>query len=184
MTILGSIVRTLLALFSRDRLPLIGLSFIVLLASTFVGTFSPPDPNLAKQLEETLKLYEQYGPLVILINNGLVSIIMMIPLLGLGQAIYIAYTTGVALASIASLAGMDPLLSLLFTLVMPHTIMEFLAYSMALTENLALCQRILTRKDLDKELRYLVATLVMVALMLTAAMLVETATIGILSGGA
>jgi len=175
--------RTLLYVFGRERLPLIGLSFAVLFVSTLIGTFMPVDPELAKQIEEAYKQFEQYGPSVILLNNAFASIIMMVPLLGLGSAVYVAYTTGIALASVSSLAGIDPRLSFMFTFLMPHSILEFLAYSLALSENLAICQRILTRKELDKELRYLLATLIMVTIILTIGALVETATINVLGAG-
>lgn len=175
-------LRTVMSIFSRERLPLIGISLLVLLASMVIGTFAPASPELVQQAQDLVDKVNQYGPLYILFNNGIAMVLMMVPLLGLGEAVMSSYVTGAAISSVSSLAGIDPRIGLIFSVLMPHALMEFGAYSLAMAENLALCQRLLTRKDLHKEIGYFIATLFVSVLLLAIAMIVEVATVNILGG--
>ncbi len=171
-----------MSIFSRERLPLIGISLLVLVGSMVIGTFTPPSTELVEQVKDLVEKVNQYGPLYILYNNGIAVLLMMVPLLGLGEAILSSYVTGAAIGSVSSIAGIDPRIALIFTMLMPHALMEFGAYSLAMAENLALCQRLLTRKDLRQEIGYFIATLGVSVLLLATAMIIEVATVGILGG--
>jgi F0F1-type ATP synthase membrane subunit c/vacuolar-type H+-ATPase subunit K len=169
-------------LFAKERRPLILLSFIVIVGSILVGTLSPPDPTLAQEVEAMTQDVEAGGYMMIFFNNAMITVTFLVPLLGLGSALMASFTTGAALSAIAEQAGANPQTLFLLTVIMPHSLIEFFAYSLVLSENVVIIQKILSRKGINDEVIPLVMSLVLALALLTIAMVVEVLTGQLLTG--
>jgi len=165
-----------------ERRPLIILSFLVLIGTMLVGTLTPPDPALAQELERLVREMQESGYAMIFMNNAMIALTFFVPLLGLGSAFSTAYTSGAAMSAVAATGGINPQMLLLSTIIMPHSLIEFVAYSLALTENLVIMQKILARKGLDNEIGPLLASLVLVLALLLLGTVTEALTIELISG--
>jgi len=161
---------------AKGRRPLILLSFVVIVAAILAGTFSPPDPSLAQEVEALAQDVQASGYMAIFFNNAILAVTFLVPLLGLGTALMSSFTTGAALSAIAQQAGASPQMLFLLTVVMPHSVIEFFAYSLVLSENIVIMQKLLSRKGINEEVGPLVASLVLALFLLVVAMVVEVLT--------
>ena len=167
---------------ARERRPLILLSFLILIGAIFVGTFAPPDPVLNEELERLLEEVQKGGYAMVFLNNAMIAMTFFVPLLGLGSAFMTSYTTGAAMSVVASTAGANAQALFVTMMLMPHSWMEFLAYSLALTENVVLLQKLVSKKGLENELGPFLASVVLALALLALGTLTELITINIISG--
>jgi uncharacterized membrane protein SpoIIM required for sporulation len=163
-------------IFAKGRRPLILLSFAVIVGSILAGTLSPPDPTLAQEMEGLAQDVQAGGYMVIFFNNAMIAVTFLVPLLGLGSALMASFTTGAALSAIAQQAGENPQTLFLLTVIMPHALIEFSAYSLVLSENIVIMQKILSRKGINDEVGPLVASLILALALLAIGMVVEVLT--------
>ena len=135
----------------EDRLPKVSISkrfmlvavfFAVGFASTIAGALSSMDSSEAQMiLRETENVRNiilnapEIGVAVIFGNNLIHCLFMFVPVLGIIHGVYVLYSTGRVLAAMGAIHGGNPLLLLLSVMVFPHAVMEYVAYSLALSES-------------------------------------------------
>ncbi|KYH41390.1 MAG: hypothetical protein AYL32_005910 [Candidatus Bathyarchaeota archaeon B26-2] len=124
------------------RLKLIAIFFAVGFLSTVAGVLSSVDPSEAQMivretenLRDTILNTPGIGVAAIFGNNLMHCLLMFVPVLGLIQGVYVLYSTGRVLAALGMLYGSDPLHLMLVMMVFPHAVMEYVAYSIALSES-------------------------------------------------
>jgi len=177
-----SITSSFSRVLAKERRSLILLSFIVIVSCMLAGTLSPPDPALAQEVQGLAQEVQGGGYMAIFFNNAMITVTFLVPLLGLGSALMASFTTGAALSAIAQQTGANPQMLFLFMVIMPYSLIEFSAYSLALSENLVMMQKILSRKGIDNEVGPLMASLIMALALLVIGMVVEVLMIQLLTG--
>jgi len=153
------------------------LSFLILVLFTLFGTFYPPDQNIKNEVEKAVEELKGSSfstvALKIFQNNAIIATGMLIPLLGIGVSLYSMFSTGVAISSI-SYGIMNPQLAFLGVLLMPHGIIEYLAYSLLVSENVIFTYKIVARwKNLRSEVFTLLITLILAYMLLLTAGFIE-----------
>ena len=121
---------------------LVAVFFAVGFTSTIAGALSSMDSSEAQMiLRETENIRNiilnapEIGVAVIFGNNLIHCLFMFVPVLGIIHGVYVLYSTGRVLAALGALHGGNPLLLLLSVMVFPHAVMEYVAYSLALSES-------------------------------------------------
>lgn len=166
-----------LRMFSGNRSTIFSIVFIVLIATTLAGTFYPPDKTLENELRrmaEELKGSNMFSiAFKIFSNNAIIASGMIIPLFGIGLSIYSTFSTGVAISSISNNV-VSPQVAFFGVLVMPHGLIEYITYSLIVTENIVLTYKIISRgKDLKGELKVALVTIVLSYFLLLLAGFIE-----------
>ena len=174
----------------RSRLLALVFCFIVLVACFAVGSFTPAPEGYVDQLRNMRRWLgkereEGVWTLTksIFLNNVLVSAVGFVPIFGLFWLLFIHYNTGLWLSALASDAnnGGDFVLTriylLVFLFIHPHTWLEFLAYSIAFTQNAYLSYALLFKRKISavkKELKYSVLSALAYASLLFVGAFVES----------
>ncbi|NHV07065.1 MAG: stage II sporulation protein M [Thaumarchaeota archaeon] len=179
---MSSVSGSVLRMFSGNRGTIFSVVFIILVATTFAGTFYSPDKTLEnelRQMAEELKGSSMLSiTLKIFSNNALIASGMIVPLFGIGLSIYSTFSTGVAISSISNNV-INPQIAFFGVLVMPHGLIEYITYSLIVTENVVLTYKIIGRqKDLKGELKVALVTMVLSYLLLLLAGFIEAFFIG------
>lgn len=164
-------------MFSGNRGTIFLIVFVILVATTLAGTFYPPDKTLENELNQMAKELEGSSiysiALKIFSNNAFIASGMIIPLLGIGLSIYSTFSTGVAISSISNNL-VSPQVAFFGVLMMPHGLLEYITYSLVVTENVILTYKIVGRqKDLKDELKVALATMVLSYFLLLLAGFIE-----------
>jgi len=178
----STITSPLRKVLSKERRPLIVLSFVVLVGSMLAGSFTPPDATLLQALDQLSQEVQSGGYTAIFINNAIIAMTFFVPLLGLGSAFSASFTTGAAMSALAQQAGVNAQFLFLTTMIMPHTVIEFAAYSLALAENLVIMQKLLLRKGINAEMGPLIYTILLVLGLLIVGAVVEILTTELITG--
>jgi len=69
-------------------------------------------------------------------NNMMYCLVMFIPFAGPIGGLYVLYSTGKVLAAWSSTLGTDPMLLFLSLMIYPHAWMEYVSYSLAVSESM------------------------------------------------
>ena len=109
----------------------------------------------------------------IFVNNFLIAAFMFVPILGPAAGVIILHTTGVVIAASSVSANLPGVFILLGLLVLPFTWLEFISYSIAMTQSIFLTLGFF-RRSLKKELRRTAFLLIVVFIMLLVAAFIET----------
>lgn len=164
--------------------------FILFLAiiATLSGTLIQVSPQEQKTLYNQLNQTQTSPTLApdIFVNNFTLCLLMFIPLLGLGVGLFILVQTGMAfravfdyeaangLASSASAANVSASTALmLLFLVGVVFVLEYVSYTVAMTESVWLFRRVFQQKRYD-EVKITLALIGLAALLLTIGAIVET----------
>jgi len=155
------------------------LSFLGILlltmAVTFVGALSKVDSSEAQVMVENFKEIENMlqiaGVQLIFGNNMMYCLVMFIPFLGPITGFYVLFSTGRVLAALGYVLEADPTFLFLNTLIYPHAWLEYVSYSLAISESIWLSFHLL--KFRLKGLR---------AEMMNAAKLISICTVLLLAG--
>ncbi len=169
----------------RSRVKLFTVVFIVMMASFTVGLFYPVDKGTAKALvkgfNETVMNEFLSQPtfsgktLFIFFHNLQVLVMVIVPLAGFPMAVYSAFTTGLVGSSLAALIpGLTRLDLLASTFLMPHSLMEYAAFSLAAAESLVVTFSLLKKRSFREESVFFLASLVISASILLLAATAET----------
>lgn len=166
----------------------LGLAIIATLAGTLVQLSPEQAQDIYNQLNQTTR-----SPMLltdIFVNNFPLCLLMFIPLAGLGIGIFILFSTGMAFRAVfdvqaasgfegpASLSGIAPLTAVLVLVLAGVVfILEYVSYSVAMTESLWLFRRLLQRRW--RELKVLAILICLVAVLLVIGAVVEWAAISI-----
>ena len=166
----------------------LGLAIIATLAGTLVQLSPEQSQDIYNQLNQTTR-----SPTLltdIFVNNFPLCLLMFIPLAGLGIGIFILFSTGMAFRAVfdvqaasgfegpASLSGIEPLTAVLVLVLAGVVfILEYVSYSVAMTESFWLFRRLLQRRW--RELKVLAILICLVAVLLALGAVVEWAAISI-----
>jgi hypothetical protein len=164
--------------------------FIAIIA-TLAGSLIQVSPQEQKSIYDQLNQTQTSPTLApdIFINNFTLCLLMFIPLLGLGVGLFILVQTGMAFravfdyqaangfASSASAANVSASTALtLLVLVGVVFVLEYVSYTVAMTESVWLFRRVFQQRRYD-EVKILLALIGLAALLLTIGAIVETFTI-------
>lgn len=120
------------------------LSFLAILflcvLVTSAGALSRIDDSNAQAIVEDFKELEKMlqtaGVQLIFGNNMMYSLIMFIPFIGPISGFYVLYSTGKVLAALGYVLGANPLFLFLNLLIYPHAWLEYISYSLAISESI------------------------------------------------
>jgi hypothetical protein len=116
---------------------------------TFAGTLMPLDTEMANmlsdQIGQMLVENDDFTSLTfaIFLNNCRICLIMFIPLVGIAFGAISLFSTGVAIKALSIVQGASPSFMLLSLIIGPIFWIEFIAYSMGMTESVWLFRRLL-----------------------------------------
>jgi len=166
--------------------------FVLVLSvlATLLGMLVPMSQEdaqmIADQLNQTVTQGTAEGTLIpdIFLNNFPLCLLMFIPLVGFGIGMFILFSTGMAFRAVFQIQAANGISSsttsidastaiLALALVAVVFLLEYLSYSIAMTESVWLFRRIL-QKQWKGELKYLGICIGIIALMLIIGAIVET----------
>jgi hypothetical protein len=116
---------------------------------TFAGTLMPLDTEtanfLSDQIGQTLIENDTFPSLfvAIFVNNFRLCLLMFIPVVGVAFGAFSLFSTGVAISALSIVQGVPSGLMFLSLIIGPVFWIEFLAYSMGMTESVWLFRRLL-----------------------------------------
>lgn len=158
---------------------LIAILIMLCIAVTFAGTLTPIDretaEEIAKESEEMSKEVGEdpsMGIRYIFGNNFMHCLIMFVPGFGIAYGFFVMYSTGFVIETLALSEGISPQLYLALIFVFPFAWMEYLAYSLAMTENIYLVIAMMERR-IRQELSETYKWVTLCAITLLLAALVE-----------
>jgi len=171
---------------TRKRVLSIFAFMLLSIAVTIGGVLAPlsseESQSLSKQLEQMQQNIRNMTILgsteTIFANNFPICLVMFVPIAGPFFGFYVLHTTGrvIAAESVTSGAPSLPIFLLLF--LFPFTWLEFLAYSIALSESMWLTRRIIQRR-VKRELRSTGMLIGVCAGLLLAGAIIEAAIISL-----
>ena len=107
---------------------------------TSIGALSRVDGSeaqgIVKDFKEMERMLQTVGVQLIFGNNMMYCLLMFIPFIGPITGFYVLYSTGKVLAALGYVLGADPLLLLLALLIYPHAWLEYISYSLAISESI------------------------------------------------
>jgi len=136
----------------RKRLYLFLFVLVVTIVLTTLGSLVPINRQFAEQitapLNQTLSQNQKTGtlPQALFFHNFLICLLMFIPIFGTTFGFISLFITGYALGGISLLQNVPPLRNLSLLLVTPHTWLEFIAYSLAISESIWLMRRLIQKR--------------------------------------
>jgi hypothetical protein len=125
--------------------------FILSVVATFAGTLVPLTAEEAQtindQVGQTLVENTDLASLTgaIFTNNFMLCLIMFIPVAGAVFGFFTLFSTGTAIGAISMVQGMPASITILLLMVTPIFWLEFVSYSLGMTESVWLFRR-LTQK--------------------------------------
>lgn len=130
--------------------------------------------------EEAIALLKQFSELIqgrltpygIFLNNFLIALAMVIPVVGVGVAGFIIYQTGLVVSAMSVLSGVPALILVLIPFITFYGIPEMLAYGVAVSESVILTGQII-RGRFRGELKVLPLVIGVILILLVVASLVE-----------
>jgi hypothetical protein len=132
----------------RKRIYSIAFMFVIAVLVTVAGTFvqlSPADAQaIDKQLNDTRN--SPNLPSAIFINNFGICLLMFVPIIGTAAGLFIMFSTGVAIGAEASVMGFPTLLVFVALFLTPIFWLEFISYSIGLTQSVWLFRRLWQRR--------------------------------------
>ncbi len=150
---------------------LMNLLFVIIIIA--IGSSSSLNTS---EGEEILESFESNLPDIattpIFINNFLIAVIMFIPFLGPLMGTIILHTTGVVIAATAMSVNLSGVWLLLGLLIFPFAWLEFISYSIAITQSIFLVIGLL-RSRFKNELFRTAFLILTVFVMLFAAAFIE-----------
>jgi len=93
---------------------------------------------IVKDFNEIEEIIKKVGVRLIFGNNLMYCLIMFIPFIGPISGFYVLYSTGRILAAIGRTVGANPLILFMSIMIFPHAWLEYISYSLAITESILL----------------------------------------------
>ncbi len=107
---------------------------------TSAGAVSKVDKSQAEaiieEFKEMEKMLQTVGVQLIFGNNMMYCLVMFIPFVGPISGLYILYSTGKVLAASSSAVGVNPMLLFLNLMTYPYAWLEYISYSLAISESI------------------------------------------------
>jgi len=124
----------------KSRLIIFAIALILSLAVTSLGATAKLETSEAQDIvQETNTVrdaLEVAGVPIIFGNNLMQTLMMFIPGLGSLWGFYVLYNTGRVIAAIGIVAKVDPLLLFASLFIYPFAWLEYISYSLAISESL------------------------------------------------
>ena len=136
----------------RKRIYTAILIFAVAFILTVIGSLVPVSHQMAQQtsneLNQTVNQHRANGTLTeyIFVNNFSICLVMFIPIIGPILGFIVLFDTGYAISAIAQVQGVPSLLLIFAELLTPVFWIEFIAYSIAISESIWLIRRLLQKR--------------------------------------
>jgi hypothetical protein len=130
----------------KRRLSIVAILIIAIII-TLIGSLTPMDPQQARDisnsLNQTVNTMKQDDTLLPYIfgNNFMICLAMFIPVIGPLLGFYILFNTGTVIGAISTAEGIPAIIALVATFI-PIGLIEFTAYSTAMTGSIWLFRRI------------------------------------------
>lgn len=162
------------ALSLKNRLIFILIFTIALYSLLYISSAMPLSADEMNMLREEAEriLREKYTIIDIFLNNFMISLIIFIPLVGPFIGGYVIYFTGRLIGSLAASTGIPSIFLISITIITFYGLIEFLAYGTAFTESIIFAYSIFKKKS-RIELRWLIISIVAVAVLLLIAATIE-----------
>ncbi|MBS7614281.1 zinc ribbon domain-containing protein [Candidatus Bathyarchaeota archaeon] len=143
--------KVLWAVTLRNRFLAVLLAFVLCLMITAAGAVSKVERQEADEIVEEFDKLEELlsvaGLQFIFGNNLMYCVIMFVPVLGPYYGSYVLYSTGRVLAAFGLASGYNPL-ELFFSLFFyPHAWLEYVSYSLALSESFWLIYAMIRHRE-------------------------------------
>ncbi|MBX5327852.1 MAG: stage II sporulation protein M [Candidatus Bathyarchaeota archaeon] len=163
----------------HKRIFVIAVFFIISVIVTIAGTLIPLSAAEADEINDTVNQTRNTlnnMPLLnqvtfIFGNNFFICLLAFIPIAGIFLELYALFSTGITIAGL-SYGLAHPSLVFLNLLVLPFGLLEFIAYSIGISEGVWLFWRIIKHRG-RKELVYASMFITICALLLLAAAFIE-----------
>lgn len=167
---------------TAKRIYMIIVFFILSIIITSFGTLTPLSMDQAQQInqemENLMETLTDVGTLgettYIFGNNFMLCLSFFTPFIGPFIGFFVLYNTGAVIAAQSMSVGVSPILTFMLLLVFPFAWMEFMAYSIAMTQSLWLTRWILKRQW-RKEIINTCIMISICAIVLLVAAFIETA---------
>ena len=164
---------------STRRKRVYSILFILILAiiSMIIGSMTTLDYDTAVSRSNTLNqtlnraITSNNLTQTIFINNFSLTLLMFIPLIGVGIGLFIMYNTGAVLAAITTVQGYPVSLGIAHLMTNPIFWLEFVSYSIAMASSIWLIRRLLQERW--GELKWTAASIVVCALLLGLGAIIE-----------
>ena len=158
----------------ENRLLWISILFALAVVIMAVGASMPVDPVEAERIyDELQKELQQIGNVQFIFgNNFMHTLIMFTPFLGPIYGMFIFFNTGTIIAIMAAAYHVSPGLLFVLLFLFPHTWLEFIAYSLALSQSVLLTMAIFKGR-FKEELKRTCIIITICALILLLAAVVE-----------
>ncbi|MGD8545180.1 MAG: stage II sporulation protein M [Candidatus Bathyarchaeota archaeon] len=168
------------------RILTIVIFLIISIMMTIFGILAPISPqlidDLGKGLEDTQTIISNLPAVqqvsFIFGNNFMICLMGFVPIIGPIFESYVLYSTGVTITAYVSYTNIqiNPILVFASLLILPFTWLEFLAYSLAISESFWLTWRLIKRKG-KKEIKNSCLIISICAAILLVAAIIEVAMI-------
>ncbi len=154
--------------------------FLLSLIITMAGVLTPLSSEDAKarndELDQVQARFQNMDvwekSVAIFVNNFRICMWMFVPIAGPLIGFYALYNTGLYIGAGSQVIHMSGVVILLFLFIFPHTWLEFIVYSTALSESFWLPWSIVRRKT-KQEIKKMLLTIAVCAAILLGAALVE-----------
>ncbi|MEM2111050.1 MAG: stage II sporulation protein M [Candidatus Bathyarchaeia archaeon] len=165
----------------KRRIAVFSIVFILCLAMTSLGAMSKLDPSVAqdikKDLDKQSEALEIVGVPLIFGNNLMHTMIMFVPGFGPFWGLLVLYNTGTVIAAVSTVANppMNPLMLFASLFITPFAWMEYVSYSLAISESIWLIYATVKRrfKGLRDELATASKLIAICAVVLLLAAIIE-----------
>jgi hypothetical protein len=157
------------------------LATLVTIAGTLVPLSAQEAQAISDNLQETVNTLSETGGLTQFIfgNNFMICLLMFIPVIGPLFGFFVLFNTGTVIGGIAATQGVPGVLAFLALVLTPVFWLEFIAYSIAITQSFWLIRRIMRRRIwLELKTTGLLVTICAVLLLIGA--IVETALLALI----
>jgi len=139
---------------SVRRKKLYSLLFIFLLSVvvTFAGTLMPLSDDDAKVLSDSVnQIVAENDSLAslsgaIFVNNFRLCLPMFIPVFGAVFGLFVLFSTGIGIGAVSVVQGMSGGVALLMLMITPIFWLEFISYTMGMTESVWTFRRLLQKR--------------------------------------
>ncbi|MGQ9469373.1 MAG: hypothetical protein ACUVTD_06055 [Nitrososphaerales archaeon] len=156
----------------RVRVLLFIIFFTLGIVATLVGIFTPIDYASAQAIIQEVPLPSEITLLLIIENNLSIALVGFVPIVGIFWTLFVLYSTGVVVSSFAVMNDVSPVLSLLYLIGNPILWIEYIAYTLAMTESTMLIYSIF-KKGILEELKIALLVLLVVILLLVIGAVIE-----------
>jgi hypothetical protein len=150
------------------------LIFIVItLVTISIGSLTPLSEEESSELVEELESrLPEASTQPIFVNNFLIAVLMFIPALGVVSGVFIIYSTGIVISAIGTSLELPGILLIFSLLFLPFTWLEFISYSVAMTQSVFIIIGLINH-NLKKELVRTVFLIFSVFVLLLAGAFIE-----------